>query len=209
MRLLELFSGTHSVAKVFSNAEVVSVDLDNKFNPTHNVNILDFDYKQYPPGYFDYIHASPPCILYSQNQLSWYGRKKRHNVTGEMVDWNRDIHNECMIVSDQLVQKTLEIMEYFNPAFWTLENPNHGNWNNIKYREFMEGFEYTECNYCMYDYPVAKPTLFFNNFHLELKKCDKSHTHMKWDQFSRNVYERYKIPQKLIEEIKRQITAGQ
>ena len=206
MRLLELFSGTHSIAKEFPDAEVISVDLDNKFNPTHNVDILDFDYKQYPSNHFDYIHASPPCIIYSQNQVSWYGRRKRHNITGEMVDWNREVHNECMELSDNLVKKSIEIIKYFKPKYWTLENPNHNNWNNIKYRDFMKEYEYAECNYCMYEYPISKPTLFFNNFNLKLEKCDRNHQHIPWEKFSKNIYERYKIPQKLVREIKRQLT---
>lgn len=205
MRLLELFSGTHSIGKVFKDFEIISVDLDNKFNPTHNVDILEFDYKHYPPNYFDYIHSSPPCIMYSQNQITWYGRKKRHNLTKEMVLWNKEIHKECMELSDKLVLKTLEIIDYFKPKYWTIENPNHNNWNNIKYRDFMKDLNFTECNYCMYDYPIAKPTLFFNNFNLQLKKCEKKHSHLKWGDFSRNIYERYKIPQKLIEEIKKQM----
>ena len=72
MIILELFSGTKSISKIFEkyNHTVISVDLDNHFKPTHNVSILDFDYKQYK--HFDYIHASPPCNEYSINQSSWY-----------------------------------------------------------------------------------------------------------------------------------------
>ena len=32
-------------------------------------NILDWDYKIYPPEYFDFIHASPPCVEYSIAKL--------------------------------------------------------------------------------------------------------------------------------------------
>ena len=37
----------------------------------------DFDYKQYPVGHFDIVHASPPCIYYSKLQYSWIGRMKK------------------------------------------------------------------------------------------------------------------------------------
>jgi len=210
MRILELFSGTHSIANVFDDDdEIISVDLDPKFNPTHLISIMDFDYKQYPIDYFDYIHASPPCILYSQNQITWYGRKKRHNITGVMVDWNKEIHNDCIIESDKLVLKTLEIIDYFNPKYWTMENPHHNNWCNIKFRPFMKDYKYEIVDYCMYDYPVKKPTLFYNNFDLKLKRCnkkdDKKHNHLHWGNFSRDKYERYKIPNELCKEIKRQI----
>ena len=65
MKLLELFSGTKSVGKVAQQFgfDVVSLDLKNA---DINCNILEWDYKQYPVGYFDFIHASPPCTEYSR-----------------------------------------------------------------------------------------------------------------------------------------------
>ena len=52
MRMLELFSGTGSVGTVAKSLgyEVISLDLKNA---DINTNILDFDYKQYEPEYFD------------------------------------------------------------------------------------------------------------------------------------------------------------
>jgi len=203
MNVLELFSGTKSIGKVFekNGCNVISVDLDSKFNPTHNVDILEFDYKQYPQDYFTYIHSSPPCVLFSQNQLAWYGRKKRHNISGEMVLWSKKHHKECIKLSDRLVQKTLEIINYFRPQYFTIENPNHNNWCNIKYRPYMVDIPYILVDYCMYDYPSRKPTIIFNNFGLELKKCDKSHKHIMWRDCSAKKYDRYVIPQKLCETI--------
>ena len=64
MRMLELFSGTGSVGTVAKllGYEVISLDLKNA---DINTNILDFDYKQYEPEYFDIILGSPPCTEYS------------------------------------------------------------------------------------------------------------------------------------------------
>ena len=161
MNILELFSGTHSIGKVFAGENIISVDLDPKFNPTHLVDILTFDYKQYPSGYFNYIHASPPCILYSQSQVAWYNRNKRHNITGEMVLWTKELHQECITESDKLVLKVLEILEYFKPKYWTIENPYHHNWCCIHKRPFMKDKPYTLVDYCMYEYPIKKPTIIF------------------------------------------------
>ena len=65
MKLLELFSGTGSVGTVAKTFgwNVVSLDLKNA---DINCDIMDWDYKQYPIGYFDFIHASPPCTEYSK-----------------------------------------------------------------------------------------------------------------------------------------------
>ena len=69
-RLLELFSGTGSVGKVAKTLpegfEVISVDNNKKANPTICTDILEWDYKQFEPGYFEVIWASPPCDTFSR-----------------------------------------------------------------------------------------------------------------------------------------------
>ena len=52
MKLLELFSGTGSVGRVAKEKgfEVISLDLKNA---DINCDILQWDYKIYPSGYFD------------------------------------------------------------------------------------------------------------------------------------------------------------
>ena len=54
MKLLELFSGTGSVGRVAKEKgfEVISLDLKNADN---NCDILQWDYKIYPSGYFDFV----------------------------------------------------------------------------------------------------------------------------------------------------------
>ena len=54
MKLLELFSGTGSVGRVAKEMgyDVISLDLKNA---DINCNILDWDYKIYPSGYFDFV----------------------------------------------------------------------------------------------------------------------------------------------------------
>jgi len=107
--ILELFSGTCSIGKVAKiyGWDVVSVDLDNKFKPTHNEDILTFNYQQYPPGHFSLVWASPPCTKYS--------------IASRVPFAKRDL-----IVADQTVKKTLEIIKYFQPTYWYMENPQTG-----------------------------------------------------------------------------------
>ena len=106
MRLLELFSGTKSIGRSFQKRgwEVVSLDLTNEFNPTIQADILTWDYKScYPPGYFMAIWASPCCTNYS-----------RARTRGGPRD---------LVGADKLVQKTLEIIAYFNATYYYIENP--------------------------------------------------------------------------------------
>ena len=101
--------------------------------------------------------------------------------------------------------KTLEIIAYFEPRYYTIENPYHGQWCCIHKRPFMAGIPYARVDYCMYGYHVKKPTIVFNNFGLDLARCDKNDIHIHWDKMSRNKYDRYVIPSELIGAIKTQI----
>ena len=106
MRLLELFTGTGRVGKAFSQYgwEVVGLDI----NPGHAIqtNILSWDYSVYPRDHFDCIYASPPCTQYSICRTS--------------AKTPRDLEG-----ADALAQRTLDILEYFQPAVFIIENPLH------------------------------------------------------------------------------------
>ena len=72
MILLELFSGTQSVGKVFKEKgwEVISLDIMKKFNPTINTDILIWEgYKELPE--IDMIWASPPCNSFSILKINY------------------------------------------------------------------------------------------------------------------------------------------
>jgi len=155
MRVLELFSGTGSVGKCCKELgwEVVSVDMI--FNATHKCDIMDFDYKQYPKDYFDIVWGSPPCTSYSRLQDSWIGRKRNNKIfTKQDIE---DMMNE----SDKLVIKTLEIINYFSPSLWFMENPQTG---KLKTRDMVKDLPYYDVDYCMYsDWGYRKRTRIWSN----------------------------------------------
>ena len=104
MRLLELFSGTNSVGKEFPG-EVISLDILG--TPTHNhivIDILKWDHTVYPPGHFDCIWASPECTQYSSARV-------KANTPRDLVG------------ADKLVHQAIQIIEYFKPESWFIENP--------------------------------------------------------------------------------------
>ena len=150
MKVLDLFSGTKSVDKaileLFPDAEVVSVDFEKKYNPTHCVDVLEFDYKQY--SHFDVIWASPNCKEYSC--------AKQRGI--------RDFPE-----ADKLVLKTLEIIDYFQPKYYFIENP----WTGLlKTRPFMKDRPYYRVDYCCYRRGCKKPTAIWTNLtNFIPKKC--------------------------------------
>ena len=130
MRVLEIFKGTGSVGKVFEQAgwEVVSVDVESRYVPTHVANVLEWDYTMYPPGYFDYAHFGIPCTEYSQVMT---GRPRKLDE------------------ADALVSRALEMLVYFRPRWFTFENP----WGGLlKTRPIMQCLKpfLKRCCYCKY-----------------------------------------------------------
>jgi len=197
MRLLELFSGTGSVRKAIGHQydEVISIDILQKFNPTEVADILKWDYKKYPRGYFDAIWASPPCIEYSQ--LKAISRAPRN-----------------LQLADSIVKRTIEIIEYFNPDMWFIENPQTG---LLKDREFMFGLPYVDIDYCRYsNWGYRKRTRIWTNVEYIGKSCNKAcgnmdgkkHKNATCQGRSKNGYDKsmtsdemYRIPEKLIQEL--------
>jgi hypothetical protein len=155
MRILELFSGTHSVGKVATELgyEVLSLDMDG--NADINIDILDWDYKQYPVGYFDVIWASPPCNTFSHLRRTWIGRKLK--VFGDVIVTAEMLDNDMMEVGVPILRKTEEIINYFNPDLYFMENPKTGKMKDFVTRPFYD------VDYCAYGFDYKKSTRIWTN----------------------------------------------
>lgn len=155
-RLLELFCGTKSVGRAFEALgwEVVSVDIVASFNPTIVADIKTWDPSCFPVGHFAAVHASPPCTAYSAARTT---AKTPRDLDG----------------SDALVKKTMQIMEYYDPLIWIIENPWTG---MLRKRPFMEPLEprMRVISYCKYGLDYRKHTSIWTNlgqFWVSRPKC--------------------------------------
>ena len=155
VKVLELFSGTCSVGKCCKELgwETVSVDLISE--STHKCDIMDFDYKQYPKDSFDIVWGSPPCTNYSKLQDGWLGRMRKGEI------YTKDIQEKEMIQDDKLVLRTLEIIDYFKPEYYFIENPAT---SKMKDRPYMKDRPFYIVDYCMYsDWGYRKRTRIWTN----------------------------------------------
>ena len=153
MRVLELFSGSGSVGKVFTQHgwEVVSLDSDVKCDATVREDILEWDHTVFPVGHFDVVWASPCCTQYS---CARRGAKTPRNLE----------------MADALVKRSLEIIAYFQPQVWFLENPATG---LLKSRPFMEGLPWVDVDYCRFsDWGYRKRTRIWTNSGLATGLCE-------------------------------------
>ena len=198
MNLLELFSGTKSVGTIAKSLGFNVISLDLK-NADINTDILEWDYKQFDRNHFDFIWSSPPCTEYS-----------RAKTTG--------IRN--IEYANSIVLKTIEIIKYFNPKHYVIENPQTGLLTN---QEFMNEFDYFDIDYCKYGFKYMKRTRLWtnittwtpralcrkdcgkvvNNKHIETAQRMPSKTKAEWgDSYVIHKQEDlYKIPAELICEI--------
>jgi len=139
MKLLELFSGTGSVGRVARNYGIEVTSLDRDMEANIRMDIMSWNYKEHPPHYFDIIWASPPCTEYSIAK----------SIGARKID-----------ESNVIVLKVLEIIKYFDPIFFMIENPQTG---LLKNQYFMKDIPYDDLDYCKYGMPYRKRTRIWNN----------------------------------------------
>ena len=173
MLVLELFSGTGSVGKNAKKRgyKVISVDSDIDSKADIKVDILDWDYKSLNLKP-DFIWASPPCGSFSNMAMTSNKNSKIRQ---------RSRHTPSM----------------------------------KKLKPYSTAYTY----YCLYADNRKKPTDFFNNFDLDLKKgkCRalvsvqqvrtgtmggvRDEAAARLGKVGIPLCERYKIPQKLLDDI--------
>jgi site-specific DNA-cytosine methylase len=196
MKVLDLFSGTGSIPKGLTpDDECVSVDISDKFHtPTLLIDVMDWDYANaFPVGYFDVVFAGCPCTEYSRLK-DCFKSTKPPNVEE----------------ANKVVMRTLEIIEYFKPKFWFIENPDTG---KLKDQPFMQCLPYRRLSYCMYGYKYRKLTrIWTNNERFQPRLCRRGScgqvregrhlASIGWKQ-NHSLSQKYSYPPELVRELLR------
>ena len=257
MNHLELFSGTHSFGKVSHKFgyKVTSLDRDlpetcpfsDYVSGNHiREDIMTWDYKIYPPHHFKLITASPVCLWWSKLRRIFKGRQCKTIHSTDVIT-EEHIQRDIDIFGIPMVDKVREIIAYFEPKYYIIENPQTG-----RMKEYIQDLPYYDVDYCKYsDWGYRKRTRFWTNiegFHPQkcnndcenimildnnqkihkenigcyktikengsIIRCDSKELRLKYKNFEnitsfnqgenstrRSLCKRYRIPEKLIEEL--------
>jgi site-specific DNA-cytosine methylase len=175
MKILELFSGTQSISKVFRahGWESYTVEYDPYFGAiTDYVGDVrditaEFILKEF--GKPDVIWASPPCWSFSvaSIQYHWKGGKQAYVPKSDSA-----------YVSRQLVNHTLKLIRELQPKYWFIENPR-GVLRKMPFMQEINQYRHT-VTYCQYgDFRQKATDLWTNhpspNFKPACKNGDSCH----------------------------------
>jgi hypothetical protein len=66
--------------------------------------------------------------------------------------------------ANSIVQKTIDIIRYFNPSVWFIGNPQAGLLKHQEFlKDFMKDFDYFDLDYCKYGFPYRKRKRIWTN----------------------------------------------
>ena len=163
---------------------------------------MDWHYKQFPVGFFDVIWASPPCETFSKMRHCHIGRKiktiksdsKAKTLITKKVLWQDMIETGL-----PPVYRTFEIIDYYKPSYYFLENPQTGH-----LKEFITNRPFIDVSYCRYGFPYRKDTRIWTNLSSNRfcgKLCNHTKPHSQIVGVNNTLTERYAIPPKLLKRL--------
>ena len=199
MKILELFAGSRSFGNVADELghDVYSSDIYQFEKIDYAVDILNFDFSKVPFNP-EVIWASPPCTGFSVAALGhhWTGGKGAYIPA-----------TQTAITGIEIAKKTIEIIDYFKPKYFFIENPR----GVLRKMDFMQTFLRHTVTYCQYGDDRMKPTdIWTNSITWTPRPCCKNgdSCHIAAPRGSRTgtqgrkgAYERSKIPSELCKEI--------
>lgn len=158
MNVLELFSGSQTLRKAFEAAGHTVTSLDIKKLRGTNIDtiitdIMDWNFRDFIECQFDVIWIGLPCNTYSK------------------ASGGKHFYNYCKprtpeaIKALEIFYKIVEILDYFRPSIWYIENPAGGFLNFPHIKDFIMSANCNiECFYqSSYGYPIPKHTVLLTN----------------------------------------------
>ena len=208
MQLLELFAGSCSISNVAKQYgyDTTTTDIEAFEGIDIVCDILQLDYRSLDiqPTV---IWASPPCTTFSISSCYVHYRY----IDGKYIPIT-----EAAKLGIKYVLKALEIIQYYKPKYWYIENPR----GLLRKQQIMLNIPRATVWYCKYSDTRAKPTDIWSNnlctlFNLTgwqpRPQCYNGNTKCHHEEAPRgsstgtqglkNNYEKSKIPEQLCIEI--------
>jgi hypothetical protein len=201
--VLDLFCGLGGFSSAFEDSDewdVVTVDIDERFDPTLCADVFDLRPSDFTRE-FDLVLASPPCVAFSK------ACPREHYWDGEQEPALPDTRDFI-----GLVYHALGLIRGLAPVYYFIENP-------IGRLRWYLGEPTGKVAYCQYGRSYMKPTDLWGE-HPPMKyrwcgydaNCHSENTHggvaNTADPYPRDPAERPKVPRDLSEAIRKACEAG-
>lgn len=150
MIIFDFFAGTGSSTQAFKDAghTVITFELDDKFDATENVDIMDLtaSYLLETYGQPDFIWASPPCTAFSIAGV------RHHWISGGE---NPIPKSELAVTNQKLVLQTKKLCMELKPTHgFLIENPR----GMLRKLKLLDDLPRKTISYCQYGDFRMKPT---------------------------------------------------
>lgn len=155
LRVLDLFAGLEGWSKAFRERghEVVSTDVDPRFNVTILKDIMQLRREDLPFTDFDIVLASPPCEGFTVMNIG-------KNWTKPTDDPPHAPKTDLAVQALKLVERTRQIVNVLQPRYFIIENPRA----KLRRLPVVEDLERRTVWYCHVGETTAKPTDLFGVF---------------------------------------------
>lgn len=220
--------GLDSVGKAIKDEkyEMYNFGISENFESTNKIDLSQNSFRKIN-DYFDkfpkpdIITASPPCQSFSiasamksvyqdKNEAGnacWkYTKgvdilKRRVAYEYEGTRYKADVQIEKARIGQWCIVNTVKLINYYKPKYWYIENPERSliwkfirnNLNNQIYGHFNTGW------YGSYGTDYKKPTTFFSNVEIDLKRTKKNY--ISFEYSSKAGIDRSYIPEGIIRDI--------
>tara|TARA_R100001463_G_scaffold65433_2_gene118711 strand:- start:3873 stop:4490 length:618 start_codon:yes stop_codon:yes gene_type:complete len=152
MKVLELFAGSRSFSKVAEELGYDTFCTDSQ--PFEGIDLVD-DIMNIKPSNIPFepeiIWASPPCTSFSVASISTYWKGGK----GAYIPKKAESY-----IGMALVQKAKDLIDYFKPKYWYIENPR----GVLRKLDVVQDLPIRHTVwYCTYGDTRAKPTDIWTN----------------------------------------------